>query len=109
MQLPEMIFNTGHHIFQAANNSVQGYMGLSTGSADLITSFGTKEQIDMFVPPIYEGRWQGTMALTEPQAGSSLSDIVSSAKATDQGYYLVKGQKYLFPEANTKRLITLCI
>ena len=34
MQLPEMIFNTGQHIFQAANNSVQGYLGLSTGSAD---------------------------------------------------------------------------
>ncbi len=39
MQLPEMIFNAGQHIFQAANNSVQGYLGLSTGSADLITSF----------------------------------------------------------------------
>lgn len=93
MQLPEMIFNTGQHIFQAANNSVQGYIGLSTGSADLITSFGNKEQIETYVPPIYEGRWQGTMALTEPQAGSSLSDIVTSAKETDQGYFLVKGQK----------------
>lgn len=93
MQLPEMIFNTGQHIFQAANNSVQGYIGLSTGSADLITSFGTKEQIDNYVPHIYEGRWQGTMALTEPQAGSSLSDIITSAKATENGYYLVKGQK----------------
>lgn len=93
LQLPEMIFNTGQHLFQAANNSVQGYIGLSTGSADLITSFGTKEQIDIYVPPIYEGRWQGTMALTEPQAGSSLSDIITSAKATEEGFYKVKGQK----------------
>jgi alkylation response protein AidB-like acyl-CoA dehydrogenase len=93
MQLPEMIFNTGHHIFQAANNSVQGYLGLSTGSADLINSFGSQSQIDTYVPPIYEGRWQGTMALTEPQAGSSLSDIITSAKATENDYYLVKGQK----------------
>jgi alkylation response protein AidB-like acyl-CoA dehydrogenase len=93
MQLPEMIFNTGHHIFQAANNSVQGYLGLSTGSADLINSFGSPSQIDTYVPPIYEGRWQGTMALTEPQAGSSLSDIITSAKATENDYYLVKGQK----------------
>ena len=46
MQLPEMIFNTGQHIFQAANNSVQGYIGLSTGAADLITSFGNKTQIE---------------------------------------------------------------
>jgi butyryl-CoA dehydrogenase len=93
MQLPEMIFNTGHSIFQSANNSVQGYLGLSTGSADLITSFGNQEQIETYVPPIYEGRWQGTMALTEPQAGSSLSDIITSAKTTDKGYYFVKGQK----------------
>ena len=56
MQLPEMIFNTGHHIFQAANNSIQGYIGLSTGSADLITSFGNAEQIATYVYPIYEGR-----------------------------------------------------
>ncbi|MEI8074287.1 MAG: acyl-CoA dehydrogenase family protein, partial [Bacteroidota bacterium] len=93
MQLPEMIFNTGQSIFQSANNSVQGYIGLSTGSADLITSFGNQEQIETYVPPIYEGRWQGTMALTEPQAGSSLSDIITSAKATEKGYYFVKGQK----------------
>ncbi len=93
MQLPEMIFNTGHHIFQAANNSVQGYLGLSTGAADLITSFGNQKQIETYVPPIYEGRWQGTMALTEPQAGSSLSDIITTAKTTEKGYYLVKGQK----------------
>ncbi len=93
LQLPEMIFNTGHHIFQSANNSVQGYLGLSTGSADLINSFGNQLQIETYVPPIYEGRWQGTMALTEPQAGSSLSDISTSAKSTENGYYLVKGQK----------------
>jgi butyryl-CoA dehydrogenase len=93
MQLPEMIFNTGQHIFQAANNSVQGYLGLSTGSADLITSFGSPAQIETYVPPIYEGRWQGTMALTEPQAGSSLSDIITSAKDSGHGFYHVKGQK----------------
>lgn len=93
MQLPEMVFNTGHHIFQAANNSVQGYLGLSAGAADLITSFGNQAQIEIYTPPIYEGRWQGTMALTEPQAGSSLSDILTIAKPTSNDYYFIKGQK----------------
>ena len=93
MQLPEMIFNAGQHIFQAANNSVQGYLGLSTGSADLITSFGSPEQIATYVPKIYKGEWQGTMALTEPQAGSSLSDITTCAKPINQEYYHIKGQK----------------
>ena len=93
MQLPEMIFNSGHHIFQAANNSVAGYIGLSGGAAGLITSFGSTEQIETYVPKIFNGQWQGTMALTEPQAGSSLSDIASSATATDKNYYKIKGQK----------------
>jgi butyryl-CoA dehydrogenase len=80
-------------LFQAANNGVEGYLGLSGGSAGLITNFGTKEQIETYVPKIFEGHWQGTMALTEPQAGSSLSDITSIATPTDHGYYKVKGQK----------------
>ena len=93
MQLPEMIFSTGHHLFQAANNGVEGYTGLSSGSAGLIINFGSAEQIATYVPKIFAGEWQGTMALTEPQAGSSLSDIVSSATLTDKGYYKIKGQK----------------
>lgn len=40
-----------------------------------------------------EGKWQGTMALTEPQAGSSLSDITTSAETTEDGYYRINGQK----------------
>lgn len=93
MQLPELIFNAGQHIFQAANNSVQGYLGLSSGAAGLITSFGSQEQIDTYIPPIYAGKWQGTMALTEPQAGSSLSDIITIAKPSNENFYLITGQK----------------
>lgn len=93
LQLPEMIFGTGHHMFQAANNSVDGYLGLSGGAAALITHFGTKEQVTTYVPKIFEGQWQGTMAMTEPQAGSSLSDISTAATPTNEGYYRIKGQK----------------
>lgn len=93
LQLPLMIFNAGHHIFQAANNGCQGYFSLTSGAAALITSFGTRKQIDTFVPKMFEGRWQGTMALTEPQAGSSLTDITSSAKPLQGDRYRIKGQK----------------
>ncbi|MDE3253564.1 MAG: acyl-CoA dehydrogenase, partial [Bacteroidota bacterium] len=93
MQLPEMIFSTAHHLFQAANNGVQGYLGLSGGAAGLITTFGSKEQIETYVPPIFAGKWQGTMALTEPQAGSSLSDILTTAIPDPAGHYLIRGQK----------------
>lgn len=93
LQLPEMLFSTGHLLFQAANNAVQGYLGLSGGAAGLITSFGNETQIKTYVPPIFSGKWQGTMALTEPQAGSSLSDITTTAVPTTEGHYLIRGQK----------------
>jgi butyryl-CoA dehydrogenase len=93
MQLPEMIFGTAHHLFQAANNGVQGYLGLSAGAAGLITSFGNIEQLEQYVPKIFAGEWQGTMALTEPQAGSSLTDIATFAKPLTENKYSIKGQK----------------
>ena len=93
MQLPEMVFGTAHHIFQAANNGVEGYLGLSAGAAGLITSFGTIDQLEQYVPKIYSGEWQGTMALTEPQAGSSLTDITTSAKPISDNMYAIRGQK----------------
>lgn len=92
-QLPYTIFSTAHLIFEAANNSAQGYLGVSTGAIDLITSFGNVYLKTTFVPPMMEGRWQGTMALTEPQAGSSLSDIVTSARPKGDGIYHITGQK----------------
>ena len=48
---------------------------------------------DTYVPKMHAGEWQGTMALTEPEAGSSLADITTMAEPTDEGYYLIKGQK----------------
>jgi alkylation response protein AidB-like acyl-CoA dehydrogenase len=93
LQLPQMVYNAAHHIFQAANNGTQGYISLTTGAARLIQNYGSPEQISTYVPPMFEGRWQGTMALTEPQAGSSLTDITTVATPTDAGYYQIKGQK----------------
>ena len=93
IQLPYTVFSTAHMIFEAANNSAQGYLGVSTGAIDLITTFGNAYLKQTFVPPMMEGRWQGTMALTEPQAGSSLSDIRTSARPTTEGTYHISGQK----------------
>jgi alkylation response protein AidB-like acyl-CoA dehydrogenase len=93
LQLPMMIFNAGHHIFNASNNGAVGYLELTAGSAALINSFGNRAQHGQFVPKMYAGQWQGTMALTEPQAGSSLSDITTSAKPGENGFYKIKGQK----------------
>ncbi len=92
-QLPVMISLVSNFIFAAANYSASVYPGLTTGAARLITTFGSQELIDTYVPKMFNGEWQGTMALTEPQAGSSLADITTTAEPTDKGYYKIKGQK----------------
>jgi alkylation response protein AidB-like acyl-CoA dehydrogenase len=69
------------------------YPFLTNGAAHLIEQFGSRELQEMFIPNMYSGNWQGTMALTEPQAGSSLSDVVTIAKDTGNGHYLLKGHK----------------
>ena len=92
-QLPHLIADACEYIFQCANYSANAYLGLTAGAANLIETFGSKELYDTFTPKMYEGNWQGTMALTEPEAGSSLSDITTTAEPTDEGYYSIKGQK----------------
>ena len=93
MQLPFMLYSAAHLIFQSANSSAQGYIGLSTGALELIEKFGSKKLMEGYLPNMFAGKWQGTMALTEPQAGSSLSDITTSAKPTENGYFEIVGQK----------------
>jgi len=93
LQLPTMINTSCLYMFNAANFSAAAYLGLTTGAAHLILSYGSEELQEAYVPPMLEGRWQGTMALTEPQAGSSLTDVAVSAEPTEQGHYLISGQK----------------
>ena len=92
-QLPLLITGVCRFIFSAANYSASVYPMLTAGAAHLIESFGSEELKETYIPRMYTGEWQGTMALTEPQAGSSLSDLSTLADPTDQGYYLLRGQK----------------
>ncbi|QCX00880.1 acyl-CoA dehydrogenase [Aggregatimonas sangjinii] len=92
MQMPAMALNASAYIQEAANNHLPGYIGLTVGAAELITHFANQELKDTYVPNMLEGKWGGTMCLTEPQAGSSLSDIVTSA-TPDGDMYKIHGQK----------------
>ncbi len=99
-QLPLTINLLAEFIFCAANFSASVFSSLTTGAAGLIQSFGTDEMKEKYLPKMMAGEWQGTMALTEPQAGSSLSDIATTAEPTDEGYYKVKGQKIFISAAD---------
>ncbi len=93
MQLPHVISVSLAHIAQAANNHLPGYSGLTGGAANLIVTFGTPELRETYVPKMIAGEWAGTMCLTEPQAGSSLSDITTKAIPQADGSYKIEGQK----------------
>jgi len=92
-QLPLLAANACWLIFCGANYSAAAYPALSAGAARLITSFGDQSLIDTYVAKMLSGRWQGTMALTEPQAGSSLTDLTTTATPTEDGSYRIKGRK----------------
>jgi alkylation response protein AidB-like acyl-CoA dehydrogenase len=80
MDLPATAFWASMGILQAANVSTSGFMMLTSGNARLIATFGTEAQIAAFAAPQIAGEWCGTMCLSEPQAGSSLADIVTRAE-----------------------------
>ncbi len=92
LQMPSMAINASAFIQEAANNHMPGYVGLTLGAAELIVHFGDKGLNETFVPKMISGEWGGTMCLTEPQAGSSLSDIVTSAEPSGDAYK-IHGQK----------------
>ena len=93
-QIPATVLSSAAFIFQAANYSSSVFPFLTSGAANLIRSFGSQELKETFTPKMYTGEWQGTMALTEPDAGSSLSDISTTAEPTNsEGVYKIKGQK----------------
>jgi len=93
MQLPAVITLAASGYFTSANPSTTGYGFLTTGAANLINVFGNEQQKQAFLPAMLRGDFTGTMALTEPNAGSSLSDIVTQAVLQDEGDYKIKGQK----------------
>ncbi len=92
-QLPCTVYNAAVFTMQATNYSASVPPFLTLGAANLLRSFAAPELVAAFTPLMYAGRWQGTMALTEPDAGSSLSDITTAAEATEDGYYRMRGQK----------------
>jgi butyryl-CoA dehydrogenase len=94
-QVPLSVFSLATVYLMAANLSAYGYLGLTQGAAHLLEAFAAPAVRDAYMPALYAGRWTGTMALTEPQAGSSLADVATIAEpsgAADE-HYLLRGSK----------------
>ncbi len=93
MQLPFSVFQACFGIVTAANTAAAGYLLLTQGAANLVRRFGSPAQIETFCRPMLEGRFFGTMALTEPQAGSALADVRTTAEPAADGSYRLTGGK----------------
>jgi alkylation response protein AidB-like acyl-CoA dehydrogenase len=76
-----------------ANTSFNMYPALTHGAADVILAFGTPEQQATYVPNMFNGRWAGTMCLTEPHAGSDVGSASTTATRRPDGKYDIRGVK----------------
>ncbi|MGI9124616.1 MAG: acyl-CoA dehydrogenase [Mycobacterium sp.] len=92
-QLPATVAQAAFAWFAAANVSTSGYLMLTMANANLLAKFGSDEQVETFVKPMLAGRFSGTMALSETQAGSSLADITTRAEPQSDGTYRLFGSK----------------
>jgi butyryl-CoA dehydrogenase len=93
LQLPTVVATLANAYLMAANASACGYLGLTIGAAHLLETFGDAHLKETLMARMYAGEWTGTMALTEPQAGSSLADVACRAQPTALGHYLLRGSK----------------
>ncbi len=92
-QLPVTVASAGFAWFHAANVSTAAYLMLTMANANLLATYGSTRDHELFVKPMLAGRFSGTMCLSEPQAGSSFADVSTRAEPTDDGHYRLFGSK----------------
>lgn len=80
-------------LMSGANPAFMMYPGLTNGAADLIAHHGTPEQVARWAQPMFEGRFGGTMCLSEPHAGSDVGAAKTTASKVEDGVYKIKGTK----------------
>jgi len=93
MQLPLIAASAAFTYLSAVGSTTLGYISLTHANCNLIESYGTAEQIEKFVRPMRAGRFAGTMAMTEPGAGSGLADLTTTAIKDEDGNYRLTGNK----------------
>src|SRR5690554_762357 len=91
--LPKLVGAPASENINAANLAFSLCPLLTDGVIEALTAVGSKAQQSLFIPPMLEGRWTGTMNLTEPQAGSDLAQVATKAVPRGEGVYGLFGQK----------------
>ncbi|MFZ5564108.1 MAG: acyl-CoA dehydrogenase [Thermodesulfobacteriota bacterium] len=91
--MPNVLNLAAAEFFSGANMAFMMYPGLTHGAAKMIESLGTEEQKNLYVKKMYTGQWTGTMLLTEPDAGTDVGALTTSAKKNPDGTYSITGNK----------------
>ncbi len=91
--MPQVLATVAGELFTGANCSFLMYPGLTHGAGKLVEEFGTEKQKKIYLKNLYSGKWAGTMCLTEPQAGSDVGQLSSTAKRNDDGTFTITGNK----------------
>lgn len=91
--VPRTVAVAAGDYLNGANIALMMYAGLTHGAGKLIQEFGTDRQKELFLKQMYTGRWTGTMLLTEPEAGSDVGALTTSAVLNDDGTYTISGNK----------------
>ncbi|MFV3291608.1 acyl-CoA dehydrogenase C-terminal domain-containing protein [Pseudomonas sp. NY11955] len=91
--LPHVLGIAVREIMTSANLAFSMFAGLTHGAANAIASGGTVQQKALYLPPMIEGRWTGTMNLTEPHCGTDLGLLRSRAEPLADGSFSINGTK----------------
>ncbi|MAE21493.1 MAG: acyl-CoA dehydrogenase [Pseudomonas sp.] len=91
--LPHTLNTLAEEMVCSANLSLGMYPGLTHGAVNALTSYGSEELKEKYLPKLISGEWSGTMCLTEPQCGTDLGLIRTKAEPQADGSYAVTGNK----------------
>lgn len=91
--LPMSLNMMKQEMLGTANWSFSMYPGLSLGAMNTVMLHGTEAQRQTYLTPMTEGRWAGTMCLTEPQCGTDLGQVKTRAEPAEDGSYRISGTK----------------
>ena len=91
--MPRILAMAANDYLVGANYAMMMYSGLTHGAALLVESFGTDKVKKLFLKKMFTGEWTGTMLLTEPEAGSDVGRLTTTAVKNDDGTYSISGNK----------------
>jgi hypothetical protein len=91
--MPHSLAMAAQDYLIGGNMAMMMFGGLTHGAARLVEEFGTEEQKGLFLKKMFSGQWTGTMLLTEPEAGSDLGALTTSAVKNEDGTYSITGNK----------------